>query len=100
MKKTSRRKLSTQSNRSRTTFNQAKSKTTQNIPNAGLMSRSLLDIESLSTNEIENILKLTHKLNERSQKSLNSELPYKQIALLFYETSTRTRISFEFATKA
>jgi aspartate carbamoyltransferase catalytic subunit len=61
--------------------------------------RSLLDIESLSRPEIESILELTHKLARRSRKSLSTELPFKRVALLFYEASTRTRVSFEFAAK-
>lgn len=64
------------------------------------MSRSLLDIESLSANEIEAILQLTRRLDIRSRESLGGELQYKRIALLFYEASTRTRVSFEFAAKA
>src|SRR5256885_6191131 len=63
-------------------------------------SQSLLDIESLSRGEIEDILQLTRRLDARSRESLSVELPYKRIALLFYEASTRTRVSFEFAAKA
>ncbi len=63
-------------------------------------SRSLLDIESLDRAGIEDILALTRKLDARSRESLSSELPYKRVALLFYESSTRTRVSFEFAAKA
>jgi aspartate carbamoyltransferase catalytic subunit len=91
-----RRKPSRPSSRSIRVFNQKESKTTQ----SGLASRSLLDIESLSANEIEDILELTRRLDARSRESLSGELPYKRIALLFYEASTRTRVSFEFAAKA
>ncbi|HEX6467311.1 MAG TPA: aspartate carbamoyltransferase catalytic subunit [Terriglobales bacterium] len=69
-------------------------------PDASLARRSLIDIESLDRAEIEQILALTRKLDSRSRESLSSELPYKRVALLFYESSTRTRVSFEFAAKA
>jgi aspartate carbamoyltransferase catalytic subunit len=96
----SRRKLSRRSSRSRTSFSQTITKTTESVSASGLAGRSLLDIESLSAAEIESILELTRRLDERSRESLSSELPYKRIALLFYEASTRTRVSFEFAAKA
>jgi aspartate carbamoyltransferase catalytic subunit len=96
----SRRKLSRRSSRSRTSFSQIITKTTESVSASGLAGRSLLDIESLSAAEIESILELTRRLDERSRESLSSELPYKRIALLFYEASTRTRVSFEFAAKA
>ncbi len=69
-------------------------------PDASLARRSLIDIESLDRAEIEQILALTRKLDSRSRESLSSEVPYKRVALLFYESSTRTRVSFEFAAKA
>ena len=95
----SRRKRSRPTASSRN-FDQKKSKVTPILSASSLASRSLLDIESLSSNEIENILELTRRLDLRSRESLNTELPYKRIALLFYEASTRTRVSFEFAAKA
>ncbi len=58
---------------------------------------SLLGIESLETPEIEGILRLARKLNVNRPQPL---LRNRRIALLFYETSTRTRTSFEFAAKA
>lgn len=59
-------------------------------------SRSLLDLEHLSTKEITFILNLARKMHARSPRPL---LRGKRIALLFYEASTRTRVSFEFAAK-
>jgi aspartate carbamoyltransferase catalytic subunit len=59
-------------------------------------SRSLLDLEHLSADEITSILKLARKMHSRSPGPL---LRGKRIALLFYEASTRTRVSFEFAAK-
>jgi aspartate carbamoyltransferase catalytic subunit len=96
----SRRKLSRRSSRSRTSFSQTITKRTESVSASGLAGRSLLDIESLSAAEIESILELTRRLDARSRESLSSELPYKRTALLFYEASTRTRVSFEFAAKA
>ncbi|HEY6970650.1 MAG TPA: aspartate carbamoyltransferase catalytic subunit [Candidatus Angelobacter sp.] len=58
--------------------------------------RSLLDLEHLSTREITFILKLARKMHLRPPRPL---LRGKRIALLFYEASTRTRVSFEFAAK-
>ena len=58
--------------------------------------RSLLDLESLSPDEITSILKLARKMHAGPPRPL---LRGKRIALLFYEPSTRTRVSFEFAAK-
>ena len=58
--------------------------------------RSLLDLEHLSSAEINSILKLTRKMQASTPRPL---LRGKRIALLFYEASTRTRVSFEFAAK-
>jgi len=60
------------------------------------MPRSLLDLEHLSAAEINSILKLARKMHSRPPRPL---LQGKRIALLFYEASTRTRVSFEFAAK-
>ncbi|HWX53314.1 MAG TPA: aspartate carbamoyltransferase catalytic subunit [Verrucomicrobiae bacterium] len=58
--------------------------------------RSLLDLEHLSTTDITSILKLARKMQTRPPRP---RLQGKRIALLFYEASTRTRVSFEFAAK-
>src|SRR5262249_6532779 len=58
--------------------------------------RSLLDLEHLSPDEITSILKLAGKMHSGQPRPL---LRGKRIALLFYEASTRTRVSFEFAAK-
>ena len=68
---------------------------TQALP--AVHKRSLLGIEHLDTAEIESILRLAGKMNPNAPRPL---LKNRRIALLFYETSTRTRISFEFAAKA
>jgi len=59
-------------------------------------SHSLLGLEHLTANEIVSILKLARRMQSRPPRPL---LRGKRIALLFYEPSTRTRVSFEFAAK-
>jgi aspartate carbamoyltransferase catalytic subunit len=56
--------------------------------------RSLLDIEHLPTERMTSLLKLAERMRSAAPNSL---LRGKTVALLFYETSTRTRVSFELA---
>jgi aspartate carbamoyltransferase catalytic subunit len=58
---------------------------------------SLLGIEHLDTKEIMGLLQLARRMNPQKARPL---LRGKRIVLLFYEASTRTRTSFEFAAKA
>src|ERR1041384_3735623 len=58
--------------------------------------RSLLELEHLSADDITSFLKLARRMHARTPRPL---LRGKRIALLFYEASTRTRVSFEFAAK-
>ena len=58
---------------------------------------SLLGIEHLETKEIVPILQLARRMNPQKTRPL---LRGKRVVLLFYEASTRTRTSFEFAAKA
>lgn len=58
---------------------------------------SLLGIEHLETKEIVRILQLARRMNPQKTRPL---LRGKRVVLLFYEASTRTRTSFEFAAKA
>jgi aspartate carbamoyltransferase catalytic subunit len=58
---------------------------------------SLLSIHHLTNEQIEAILRLARKMNpDRPSRVLHG----KRVVLLFYESSTRTRTSFEFAAKA
>jgi aspartate carbamoyltransferase catalytic subunit len=57
---------------------------------------SLLGLEHATVDEIISILKLARRMQARMPRPL---LRGKRIALLFYEPSTRTRVSFEFAAK-
>jgi aspartate carbamoyltransferase catalytic subunit len=58
---------------------------------------SLLGLEDLSTKEISSILKDARKMQRGKTKPV---LRGKRVILLFYESSTRTRVSFEFAAKS
>jgi aspartate carbamoyltransferase catalytic subunit len=59
--------------------------------------RSLLDLEHLSTDDMTGLLRLARRMQRGGPRPL---LRKNRIALLFYESSTRTRVSFEFAAKA
>ena len=58
--------------------------------------QSLLGLEQTTPEQILSILKLARRMQARPPRHL---LRGKRIALLFYEPSTRTRVSFEFAAK-
>src|SRR5271167_2870312 len=62
-----------------------------------LHARSLLGTDQLTTEQIESILALARRMNPNRPSQL---LRGKRVVLLFYEASTRTRTSFEFAAKA
>src|SRR4051794_7503498 len=64
-----------------------------------LSSRSLLDLESLSAAETTTILKQARTLAKVPRRALLRKLAGRRVTLLFYEASTRTRVSFEFAAK-
>jgi aspartate carbamoyltransferase catalytic subunit len=59
--------------------------------------RSLLGIEDLTTGEIQSLLKLAGRMDPKRPQPL---LRNRRIVLLFYEASTRTRVSFELAAKS
>lgn len=61
------------------------------------MKRSLLSIETLKPEEITGLLRLARRMQSNGSRPL---LRDRRVALLFYEPSTRTRISFEYAAKA
>ncbi len=65
---------------------------------------SLLDIERLTPAEITGLLDDARKMesaraNKEARRRLGNQFSGKRVALLFYEASTRTRVSFEFASK-
>ena len=69
-----------------------------NVQNEQFAPGSLLGIELLSKKEIRDYLRLTRRM-ERVRRG-STLLRGARIVLLFYEASTRTRVSFELAAKA
>jgi aspartate carbamoyltransferase catalytic subunit len=61
---------------------------------------SLLTIDALPIPEVASILALTHRLDQTTAADKAKLLTHRRIALLFYESSTRTRTSFELAAKS
>ena len=66
----------------------------------GVSAASLLDIDSLSASQILELLAETRSMARSTREQLLKTAPGKTVALLFYEASTRTRISFELAAKS
>lgn len=63
-------------------------------------SRSLLSVSDLDFEEIQKILHLASFLEQEDPIERSRRLLKRRIALLFYESSTRTRTSFELAAKS
>jgi len=61
---------------------------------------SLTSINDLSLGEISAVLALANELEAAPYKELRERLDGRKVALLFYESSTRTRTSFELAAKS
>ena len=61
---------------------------------------SLITVETLSVDETARILALTDRLESLPAAEKSKLLTSHRIALLFYESSTRTRTSFELAAKS
>ena len=61
--------------------------------------RSLLSVTSLSVEDVSSILRLATVLEKEEPLARASRLAKRRVALLFYESSTRTRTSFELAAK-
>ncbi len=64
------------------------------------MRGSLLGIEDLSLEDVSEILRLATELEREDVFARSRQLLKRRVALLFYESSTRTRTSFELAAKA
>jgi aspartate carbamoyltransferase catalytic subunit len=60
---------------------------------------SLLSVQDLSLGDIEQILARAHALENQDPLIRDRILAKRRVALLFYESSTRTRTSFELAAK-
>lgn len=61
---------------------------------------SLLTVEHLSVEDVADILRATTRLEQMDAAERGTVLAGRTIALLFYESSTRTRTSFELAAKS
>ena len=61
---------------------------------------SLLSVEDLSVADVSSILSLTARLEDMDRPDRARLLSGRRVALLFYESSTRTRTSFELAAKS
>jgi aspartate carbamoyltransferase catalytic subunit len=66
---------------------------------AQICSRSLLSVTSLGLDDVSAILRLATELEAQEPLARALRLARRRIALLFYESSTRTRTSFELAAK-
>jgi len=75
-------------------------KAAQQIVQSAIHPASLLSVTQLSLEEIQNILALAGQLEKESPIRREQRLFKRRVALLFYESSTRTRTSFELAAKA
>ena len=67
---------------------------------AGYAAGSLLTVEHLSVADIAEILATTTRLERMDASERARVVAGRTIALLFYESSTRTRTSFELAAKS
>jgi aspartate carbamoyltransferase catalytic subunit len=61
---------------------------------------SLLSVADLSIDDVRSILKLADELEAEPAAQRATRLFKRRVSLLFYESSTRTRTSFELAAKA
>lgn len=61
---------------------------------------SLLTVENLSVDDVAGILALTARIERMPASERATLLAFRRVALLFYESSTRTRTSFELAAKS
>jgi aspartate carbamoyltransferase catalytic subunit len=69
------------------------------VPTAPECSRSLLSVTSLGVEDVSAILHLATQLEAEPPAARALRLAHRRVALLFYESSTRTRTSFELAAK-
>jgi aspartate carbamoyltransferase catalytic subunit len=70
------------------------------IAKATIHPDSLLSVTSLSLEEVQSILRLADLLERELPARRTQRLFKRRVSLLFYESSTRTRTSFELAAKA
>ena len=68
-------------------------------PDSTSAHRSLLSVTTLTVQDVSNILSLATLLEGEPPLARATRLAHRRVALLFYESSTRTRTSFELAAK-
>ena len=61
---------------------------------------SVISVAQLSLPDVQHILKLADELEKEASARRNQRLFKRRVSLLFYESSTRTRTSFEIAAKS
>jgi aspartate carbamoyltransferase catalytic subunit len=69
-------------------------------PASRIHAASLLSVADLSIEDVRSILKLADELEAQPAAERAARLFKRRVSLLFYESSTRTRTSFELAAKA
>jgi aspartate carbamoyltransferase catalytic subunit len=69
------------------------------VPTTTACSRSLLSVTSLQVEDVSAILRLANLLEAEEPAARSRRLAHRRVAFLFYESSTRTRTSFELAAK-
>lgn len=73
---------------------------THNLTEQSIAHGSLLSIEEIPLDEIDEILRTADSLQNEPHAERVKRLEGRKVALLFYESSTRTRTSFELAAKS
>src|ERR1700722_11026192 len=81
------------------TANKARPEPPRVAPPAPPSSQSLLSVTSLTVEDVSAILRLATLLEAEEPSVRAQRLAHRRVALLFYESSTRTRTSFELAAK-
>jgi aspartate carbamoyltransferase catalytic subunit len=71
----------------------------KNMSTPVLHPRSLLSVTTLGAEDVSGILRLAAELEAEPPHVRATRLAHRRVALLFYESSTRTRTSFELAAK-
>jgi aspartate carbamoyltransferase catalytic subunit len=69
------------------------------VPTPPVSSQSLLSVTALELEDVSDILQLATLLEAEDPAARARRLAHRRVALLFYESSTRTRTSFELAAK-
>ncbi|HUY80695.1 MAG TPA: aspartate carbamoyltransferase catalytic subunit [Acidobacteriaceae bacterium] len=74
--------------------------TAPTVAESAIHPASVLSVTQLSLPDVQHILKLADELEKEPPARRNQRLFKRRVSLLFYESSTRTRTSFEIAAKS